>query len=84
MVTPPPATRRNPILTPEYLVVGQAIYDRPKDRLDIEEMRRWGTEIDGGRTLPWASDILGPEAPQYTRLAGLLPAGAVGSPGQGN
>jgi len=63
-----------PILAPEHLVVCKAIYDRPKDWLDIEEMLRWGTEIDAGRALHWVGDILGPGAPQYARLAGLLAA----------
>lgn len=61
-----------PILAPEHLVVCKAIYDRPKDWLDIEEMLRWGTEIDAGRALHWVGDILGPAAPQYTRLAEVL------------
>jgi len=61
-----------PILAPEHLVVCKAIYDRPKDWLDIEEMVRWGTEIDVPRTLYWVGDILGPAAPQYTRLAQVL------------
>ena len=61
-----------PILAPEDLVVCKAIYDRPKDWLDIEEMLRWGTEVDAERTLHWVGDILGPAAPQYARLAGLL------------
>ncbi len=35
-----------PILAPEDLIVCKAIFDRPKDWLDIEEMLRWGTEVD--------------------------------------
>lgn len=61
-----------PILAPEHLIVCKAIYDRPKDWLDIEEMLRWGTEIDVTRTLYWVEDILGPAAPQYARLEQLL------------
>ena len=64
-----------PILAPEHLVVCKAIFDRPKDWLDIEEMLRWGTEVDAARTLGWVGDILGPESEQYARLAGLLAAG---------
>ena len=63
-----------PILAPEHLIVCKAIYDRPKDWLDIEEMLRWGTEVDVDRTLHWVGDILGPGAPQYGRLARLLTA----------
>jgi hypothetical protein len=69
-----------PILAPEDLIVCKAIFDRPKDWLDIEEMLRWGTEVDAAKTLYWVGEILGPAAEQYTRLAELLSAGAVGQP----
>ena len=61
-----------PILAPEDLIACKAIYDRPKDWLDIEEMLRWGTEVDADRTLHWVGEFLGPGAPQYARLTGLL------------
>jgi hypothetical protein len=60
------------ILAPEHLVVCKAIFGRPKDWLDIEEMVRWGTRIDAERTLFWVGEFLGPVAPQYARLTGLL------------
>jgi nucleotidyltransferase AbiEii toxin of type IV toxin-antitoxin system len=69
-----------PILAPEDLIVCKAIFDRPKDWLDIEEMLRWGTEVDAARTLHWVGEILGPDAEQYIHLAELLSAGAAGSP----
>jgi hypothetical protein len=69
-----------PILAPEHLVVCKAIFDRPKDWLDIEEILRWGTEIDADVTLHWVGEILGPEAEQYARLAGLLGAQGGGPP----
>jgi hypothetical protein len=61
-----------PILAPEDLIVCKAIYDRPKDWLDIEEMLRWGTEVDAERTLHWVGEFLGPAAPQYARISRLL------------
>jgi hypothetical protein len=61
-----------PILAPEHLIACKAVFDRPKDWLDITEILRWGTDIDGARTLYWVGEILGPDAEQYTRLAGLL------------
>ena len=70
-----------PILAPEHLIACKAIFDRPKDWLDIAEVLRWGTEVDGPRTLHWVGDILGPAAPQYVRLAGLLAAAGGGPPG---
>ena len=71
---------RIPILAPEHLLACKALFDRPKDWLDIEEMLRWGTKVDAATTLSWVGDILGPEAEQYARLADLLSAGAVGTP----
>jgi hypothetical protein len=68
------------ILAPEHLIVCKAIFGRPKDWLDIDEILRWGTEVDATRTLWWVGEILGPEAEQYARLAELLPTGAAGSP----
>jgi hypothetical protein len=61
-----------PILSPEDLIVCKAVFDRPKDWLDIEEMVRWGTEIDTSRALAWVADLLGPGAEQHHRLATIL------------
>lgn len=61
-----------PILAPEHLIVCKAIFGRPKDWLDIEEMLRWGTAIDAQRTLHWLREFIGPAAPAYARLEGLL------------
>jgi hypothetical protein len=61
-----------PILSPEHLIVCKAVFDRPKDWLDIDEMVRWGTAIDAPRVLSWVADILRPEASQYGRVAALL------------
>jgi hypothetical protein len=61
-----------PILAPEHLVVCKAVFDRPKDWLDIEEMIRWGTVIDPSRTLCWVGAILGPTSEPYVRLAALF------------
>lgn len=61
-----------PILSPEHLIVCKAIFDRPKDWLDIEEMVRWGTEVDVPATLRWVGELLGRDAEQYRRLASVL------------
>ena len=68
-----------PILAPEHLIVCKAIFDRPKDWLDIEEMLRWGTEVDTALTLSWVGEILGPESEPYARLTEVLSAGAAGT-----
>ncbi len=64
-----------PILAPEHLVVCKAVFDRPKDWLDIEEMIGWGTAIERGETLGWVALILGGDSQQHARLAALLPGG---------
>ncbi len=61
-----------PILAPEDLIICKAVFDRPKDWLDVEEMVRWGTEIDVAVTLAWVGALLGEGEPQYARLSGLL------------
>jgi hypothetical protein len=71
-----------PILAPEDLIICKAVFDRPKDWLDIEEMLLWGTHVDAARVLQWVGDILGPQSGQYGRLNELLSAGAAGLPNQ--
>jgi hypothetical protein len=61
-----------PILAPEHLIVCKAIFDRPKDWLDIEEMIRWGTKIEVARVLHWVAETIGSEADEYIRIAALL------------
>jgi hypothetical protein len=61
-----------PILAPEHLIVCKAVFDRPKDWVDIEEMVGWGTEIDAAEVLHWIDEILGAGAVQRARLGELL------------
>jgi hypothetical protein len=61
-----------PILSPEHLIVCKAVFDRPKDWVDIEEMVAWGTEIDGAEVLRWIAELLGGGSEQHARLAGML------------
>jgi hypothetical protein len=61
-----------PILAPEHLVVCKAVFDRPKDWVDIAEMVGWGTPIDKPAVLDWVERILGADSEQYPRLATLL------------
>jgi hypothetical protein len=61
-----------PILAPEHLVVCKAIFNRPKDWVDIEAMVAWGTEIDREDALGWVAALLGDQSEQFSRLAGLL------------
>ena len=61
-----------PILSPEHLVVCKAVFDRPKDWVDIGEMVSWGTTVDRSAVLEWVERILGPDSEQYSRLATVL------------
>jgi hypothetical protein len=64
-----------PILAPEHLIVCKAIFDRPKDWVDIEEIVAWGTEVDAATVLGWIEELLGSESAQYVRLMELLGPG---------
>lgn len=63
-----------PILSPEHLIVCKAVFDRPKDWVDIEEIVRWGTKVDAAEALSWVAGLLGAESEQAKRLEDLLPA----------
>lgn len=63
---------RIPILSPEHLTVCKAVFDRPKDWVDIEEMVARGTEIDELEVLRWVDEILGQSSEQHARLVALL------------
>jgi hypothetical protein len=61
-----------PILAPEHLIVCKAIFDRPKDWVDIEEIVGWGTEVDTETVLRWIDELLGADSAQHERLVELL------------
>jgi hypothetical protein len=60
------------ILSPEHLIVCKAVFDRPKDWVDIEEIVSWGTEVDGASVLSWIDELLGGDSAQHERLLELL------------
>jgi hypothetical protein len=65
-----------PILSSEHLIVCKAVFDRPKDWVDIEEMVAWGTEIDRAEVMHLIEEILGAESEQHARLNAMLGLGA--------
>jgi hypothetical protein len=75
-----------PILSPEHLIVCKAVFDRPKDWVDIEEIVALGTQVDPETVLGWIDELLGEDSVQHERLAHLLVAidapasGASGQP----
>jgi hypothetical protein len=60
-----------PILSPEDLVICKAIFDRPKDWVDIEAMAAWGTELDLLLISKRITEILGPDSQALEKLATL-------------
>jgi hypothetical protein len=66
---------RIPILSPEHLIVCKAIFDRPKDWVDIEEVVGWGTKVDDAIVLRWVDELLGADSAQHQRLVELLAPG---------
>jgi hypothetical protein len=60
-----------PILSPEHLVVCKAVYDRPKDWLDIEQVLDSDPAVDREEITRWLSALVGPDDARYARAAGL-------------
>jgi hypothetical protein len=56
--TVPFGDRRIPILAPEHLVVCKAVFDRPKDWLDIEQVLLTVDELDYDEVHDWLSRIV--------------------------
>jgi hypothetical protein len=63
-----------PILAADHLVVCKAVFDRPKDWVDIDAVRAAGTALDAGEVLRWVSRITGPDDARFARIARVLSA----------
>lgn len=61
-----------PILAPEHLVVCKAVFNRPKDWVDIDAMLAAGASIDTAEVLRWVGRIAGDTDPRYERIAAVL------------
>lgn len=70
--TEPFANATIPILGPEHLVVCKAIFNRPKDWLDIEQVAVTVEDLDTAEILSWLGRILGGDDPRNQRVAALL------------
>jgi hypothetical protein len=64
--------RSIPILAPEHLVVCKAVFNRPKDWVDIDAMLAAGAEIDVAESLRWVARIAGDENPRFERITAVL------------
>lgn len=60
-----------PVLAPEHLMVCKAVFDRPKDWLDIEQMLVAADDLDGDEVGHWMGRIVG-EDERAARLADLI------------
>jgi hypothetical protein len=72
----PFADTRIPVLSPEHLLVCKAIFNRPKDWLDIEQMIVAVERLDMEEVRRWLGRILGPDDPRMEHLESLLRAPA--------
>jgi hypothetical protein len=61
-----------PILAAAHLVVCKAVFDRPKDWVDIDAMLAIGTDVDAAEVLRWVGRIAGDDDPRYERIAAVL------------
>lgn len=74
--TEPFAEATIPILSPEHLLVCKAIFNRPKDWLDIEQIAVTVEDLDAADILAWLDRILGADDPRMQRAANALGVGA--------
>jgi hypothetical protein len=72
IVTMPLGDGEIPILSATDLTVFKALFDRPKDWVDIEEMVAFGSP-DLAEALAWLEEILGPEDPRLAQPREVVP-----------
>lgn len=70
--TEPFANDTIPILSPEHLLTCKAIFNRPKDWLDIEQIVVTVDDLDVEEVLSWLDRIVGSDDPRRERVAGAL------------
>jgi hypothetical protein len=63
-----------PILAPEHLLVCKAIFDRPKDWIDIEQMLVATEDLDLAAIERWLERLVGASDARMKRLAKLISA----------
>lgn len=60
-----------PVLAPEHLMTCKAIFNRPRDWLDIEQMLVGALDADRGEVVGWLERIVGSDDPRTERFAEL-------------
>lgn len=61
-----------PILAAEHLVVCKAVFNRPKDWIDIDAVLIAGVTPDVAEVLRWVGRVTGDDDPRYERIASVL------------
>lgn len=70
--TVPFAQTTIPVLAPEHLTVCKAVFNRPKDWLDIEQILVGADALDAAEVRDWMRRIVGADDERAARLDGLL------------
>ena len=76
--TVPFADATIPILAPEHLIVCKAVFDRPKDWIDIDAMLETDLALDVAEVLRWVGRITSDRDPRFERIAEVLAGGSRG------
>ena len=61
-----------PILSASHLLVCKAVFNRPRDWVDIDAMLVVGVALDSAEVMRWVGRIAGDSDPRYERIAALL------------
>ncbi|ADB53347.1 hypothetical protein [Conexibacter woesei] len=69
--TVPFGEERIVVLGPEHLVVCKAVFDRPKDWLDIEQVLVCVDDLDGDEIEQWLERIVGRDDTRFERFVAL-------------
>jgi len=60
-----------PILSPEHLAVCKAVFDRPQDWIDVEQMMVGAEGFERGEVDAWLARIVGPDSEALRRFRAL-------------
>ena len=61
-----------PILAPEHLLVCKAVFNRPRDWVDVDAILDDDVALDVAEVLRWVGRIAGDTDPRYERIAAVL------------
>ncbi|MGD9796429.1 MAG: nucleotidyl transferase AbiEii/AbiGii toxin family protein [Acidimicrobiia bacterium] len=60
------------VLSPEHLIVCKAVFNRPKDWVDIDAMAELGANLEVAEILRWMGRLVGDDDPRYDRVASVI------------